>query len=131
MHSTLLFKKRKHPNMERKYKRTGNNILAKKKRQRNLKPIGFASVILSGTEKKYAINEMEIIAVWGREHFRLYIYGKPIKLFTNHQAQKSLIKRNQSNKTYSARLTRWFDILAHFGVQIGVLQANISAQPNI
>ena len=37
-----------------------------------LKPIGFASRFLSDTEKKYAINELELLAViWGLEHFRL------------------------------------------------------------
>ena len=71
-----------------------------------LKPIAFASRFLSDTEKKYAINELELLAVvWGLEHFRLYIYGKPIKLLTD-QALEPLIKRNRSNKTYRARLTR-------------------------
>ena len=72
-----------------------------------LKPIGFASRFLSDSEKKYAINELELLAVvWGLEHFRLYIYGKPIKLLSDHQALEPLIKRNRSNKTYSALLTR-------------------------
>ena len=52
-----------------------------------LKPIGFASRFLSDTEKKYAINELELLAVvWGLQHFRLYIYGKPIKVLTDHQS---------------------------------------------
>ena len=84
-----------------------------------LKPIGFASRFLSDTEKKYAINELELLAVvWGLEQFRLYIYGKPIKLLTDHQALEPLIKRNRSNKTYSARLTRWLDRLAHFTINV-------------
>ena len=29
-----------------------------------------------------------------------------------------MIKRNRSNKTYSARLTRWLDRLAHFDIKI-------------
>ena len=86
---------------------------------RKLKPIGFASRFLSDTEKKYAINELELLAVvWGLEHFRLYLYGKPIKLLTDHQALEPLIKRNRSNKTYSARLTRWLDRLAHFSINV-------------
>ena len=56
--------------------------------------------------------------VWGLEHFSLYIYGKPIKLLTDHQALDPLIKRNRSNKTYSARLTRWLDRLAHFTINV-------------
>ena len=60
-----------------------------------LKLIGFASRFLSDTEKKYAINELELLAVvWGLEQSRLYIYGKPIKLPTDHQALEPLIKRN-------------------------------------
>ena len=85
----------------------------------NLKPIGFASRFLSDTEKKYAINELDLLAVvWGSEHFRLYIYGKLIKLLTDHQALEPLIKRNRSNKTNSARFTRWLDRLAHFTINV-------------
>ena len=65
-----------------------------------LKPIGFASRFISDTEKNYAINELEFLAVvWGLEHFRLYIYGKPVKLHTDHHALEPLINRNGSNKT--------------------------------
>ena len=56
--------------------------------------------------------------VWGLELFRLYSYGKLIKLLTDHQALEPLIKRNRSNKTYSARLTRWLDRLAHFTINV-------------
>ena len=62
---------------------------------------------------------MELLAVvWVLEHFRSYIYGKPIKLLTDHQALEPLIKRNCSNKTYSARLTRWLVRLAHFTISV-------------
>ena len=84
-----------------------------------LKPIGFASRFLLDTEKKYVINKLELLAVvWGLQHFRLYIYGKPIELLTDHQALEPLIKRNRSNKTYSARLTRWLDRLARFTITV-------------
>ena len=63
--------------------------------------------------------ELELLAVvWGLEHFRLYIYGKPMKLLTDHQALEPLIKRNRSNKTYSAQLTRWLDRSAHFTINV-------------
>ena len=81
--------------------------------------MGFASRFLSDTETKYAINELELLAVlWGLEHFRLHIYGKPIKLLADHQALEPIIKRNRYNKTYSARLTRWRDRLAHFSINV-------------
>ena len=49
--------------------------------------MAFASRFLSDTEKKYANNELQFPAVpWGLERFRLFIYGKPMKLLTHHQA---------------------------------------------
>ena len=40
--------------------------LWQKQKDGNLKPIGFASRFLSDTEKKYAINELDLLAVvWG------------------------------------------------------------------
>ena len=93
--------------------------LWQKQKDGNLKPVGFASRYISDTEKKYTINDLELLAVvWGLEHFRPYIYGKPIKPLTDHQALEPLIKRNRTNKTYSARLTRWLDRLVHFDINI-------------
>ena len=43
---------------------------------------------------------------------------KPNKLLTDHQALEPLIKRNGSNNTCSARLTRWLDRLAHFSINV-------------
>ena len=37
---------------------------------------------------------------------------------TDHQALEPLIKRNRSNKTYSARLPRWLDRLARFTINV-------------
>ena len=66
----------------------------------------FARRFVSNTEKN-AINEFELFAVvWGLEHFGVYIYGKPIKSLTGHQALEPLMLRNRCNKTYSAWLTR-------------------------
>ena len=83
----------------------------------NLKPVGHASRFLS--EKKYAISEHVVLAaVWGLEFIRLQIYGRPIELLTDHQALEPLMKCNKSNKTNSARQTRWLDGLAHFDMKI-------------
>ena len=49
--------------------------LWQKQKDGNLKLVGFASRFLSDTEKKYAINELELLAVvWGLEHFRLCLW---------------------------------------------------------
>ena len=56
--------------------------------------------------------------MWGLEKFQFYLYGKKVYLYTDHQALESLIKRNRSNRQYSARLTRWLDRLTHFDISI-------------
>ena len=87
--------------------------------KRKFKADRICKSVLLDTERKYAISELELLAVvWGLELFRLYVYGKLIKLLTDHQALEPLIKRNWSNKTYSARLTRWLDLLAHFTINV-------------
>ena len=85
----------------------------------NTKPIAYGSRYLNQTEKKYSIDELELLAVvWGLEKFRFILYGKKVYLYTDHQALEPLIKRNRSNKQYSARLTRWLDRLTHFDISI-------------
>ena len=54
----------------------------------------------------------------GARTFQIVHYGKPIKILTYHEALEPLMKKNRSNKTYSARLTRWLDRLAHFDINI-------------
>ena len=83
------------------------------------RPIAFASRFLTDCERKYAINELELLrALWGLEHFRYYVYGKRVNLLTDHQALQPLLKKNRAHKQYSARLTRWLDRLSHFDVNI-------------
>ena len=83
------------------------------------RPVAFASRFLPDCERKYAINELELLGVlWGLEYFRYYVYGKRINLLTDHQALQPLLKRNRAHKQYSARLTRWLDRLGHFDVNV-------------
>ena len=48
----------------------------------------------------------------------MYLYGKKVHLYLDHQALEPLIERNRSNKQYIERLTRWLDRLTHFDVSI-------------
>ena len=59
------------------------------------RPVAFAaSRLLTDCEKKYAINELELLrVVWGLEYFRFYVYGKKVNLLTNHQALQMLFKK--------------------------------------
>ena len=84
-----------------------------------LKTNAFASRYLNDAENNYSISELEILAVvWWLERFRIYLYGKQVQLFWDHQALEPLLKRNKANKQYSAGLTRWLDGLNHFDISL-------------
>ena len=71
------------------------------------------------TQKKNFVGELELLAViWGIERFRFHQYGKKVQLFSDHQALEPLLKKNKTNKQYSARLTRWLDRLNHFDITL-------------
>ena len=93
--------------------------LWQKQNNGELKPIAFASCYLNDRGKKYSFGELELLAVvWGLERFRFYLYGKQIQLFSDHQALEPLLKRNKTNKQFSARLTRWPDRLNHSDISL-------------
>ena len=50
------------------------------------------------------------------ERFRFHLKGKQVQLFSDHQAFGHFLKRNKTNKRYSARLTRWLGRLNHFDI---------------
>uniref|UniRef100_A0A1I7W7X9 Integrase catalytic domain-containing protein n=1 Tax=Heterorhabditis bacteriophora TaxID=37862 RepID=A0A1I7W7X9_HETBA len=58
----------------------------------NLRPIAFCSRTLSREEKRYAIIELESLAiVYALRKFHTYVYGARIVLFTDHKPLKSLL----------------------------------------
>ena len=98
---------------------TGLGATLWQKEGETFRPVAFASRFLTDCEKKYAINELELLgALWGLEYFRYFVYGKRVNLLTDHQALQPLLKKNRAHKQYSARLTRWLDRLSHFDVNV-------------
>ena len=78
---------------------TGLGTTLWQKQNGAFRPVAFASRFLTDCEKKYAINELELLGVlWGLEYFRYYVYGKRINLLTDHQALQPLLKRNTAHK---------------------------------
>ena len=52
-------------------------------------PVAFASRALSPAERNYAVTELETLAVvWAVSHFRYYLYGHNVTIFTDHSAVK-------------------------------------------
>ena len=98
---------------------TGLGATLWQKEGETFRPVAFASRFLTDCQKKYAINELELLgALWGLEYFRYFVYGKRGNLLADHQALQPLLKKNRAHKQYSARLTRWLDRLSHFDVNV-------------
>ena len=79
-------------------------VLAQKQEDNSVRPVAYASRTLQPHEKNYGISEMEALGVvWAVKHFRPYLYGHHCKVYTDHQALKSLLNTPQP----SGKLARW------------------------
>ena len=67
-------------------------------------PIAYASRTLQKHEQNYGVTELEALGVvWAIRHFKPYLYGHACKVYTDHEALKSLL-----NTPYpSGKLARW------------------------
>ena len=56
-------------------------------------PISYASRALSHSEKKYAITELETLAVvWAVSHYHHHLYGQSVTVLTDHSAVKAVLE---------------------------------------
>ena len=61
--------------------------------------VAYASRFLNSPEKKYSVNEQELLGVvWAIEHFKYYLYGKHFTVITNHQALISALNASERSK---------------------------------
>ena len=68
--------------------------------------IAYGSRALTAVEQRYSQTEREALAfVWACEHFQLYVYGQPVKIFTDHKALVSIYGNPKSKPP--ARIERW------------------------
>ncbi|EFO92751.1 hypothetical protein CRE_26017, partial [Caenorhabditis remanei] len=87
------------------------------KQDDELKVIAYASRPTTPVEQRYAAIESEALAItWGLTHYRPYIFGKKVKVVTDHQPLKSLLHRKE--KEMSGRLLRHQAIIQMYDVEI-------------
>ena len=78
-------------------------------------PVAYASRTLSQHEQRYGITELETLAVvWGLCHFRAYLYGHKVVVYTDHAPVKSMLE----TKHPSGKLARWAESVAELDVEI-------------
>ena len=54
-------------------------------------PITY-SLSLTGSERNYSATELEILAVvWAMNHFRSYLYGQEVMVYTDHSAVEAIL----------------------------------------
>ena len=67
--------------------------------------MAYASRALSDLERRYAITELETLAVvWVMSHFHHYLYGHNVIVFTDHSAVKAVL----SNPGANGKHARWW-----------------------
>ena len=82
-------------------------ILSQLQSDDKLHPIAFANRALSPQEKNYSVTQLEMLAVvWAISHFRHYVYGNNLVVFTDHTTVKAILDApNPSGK--HARWWMW------------------------
>ena len=80
-------------------------VLSQYQEDKKLHPVAFASRALSPAERNYSITDLETLAVvWSVSHFRIYLYGQKVTIYTDHAAVKAVL---QSPNT-TGRHARWW-----------------------
>ena len=89
-------------------------VLAQTQDDGKLHPVAYASHALSTAERNYSITELETLAmVWAVTHFRYYLYGHNVTIFTDHSAVKSVLSTPQTNGKHA----RWWSKVYGSGIR--------------
>ena len=79
--------------------------------------IAYASRSLSEVEQRYSQTEREALAIkWACTHFRLYIYGKPVRIITDHKPLEAMWKNRKSRPP--PRIERWMINLQEYNITV-------------
>jgi hypothetical protein len=91
------------------------------------KPIGFASRLLSKSEKNYSATELELLAViFGISYFREFLEFKPFTIVTDHKALLWLANVHETK----AKLYRWYTYLQNFRFTVKHINGAMNAVPD-
>ena len=76
-------------------------------------PVAYGSRATSPSEKNYGITDLETLAVvWSLSHFKPYLYGQRVKIYTDHTAVKAVLQ----NPMASGKHARWWSKVYESGI---------------
>ena len=88
-------------------------ILSQVQNDGKLHPLVYASCALSKSEKNYPVTELETLAVvWGVTHFRYYLYGHQVTVYTDHAAVKAVL----GTPNLTGKHARWWSRVHGSGI---------------
>ncbi|KAL5481622.1 hypothetical protein EMCRGX_G021819 [Ephydatia muelleri] len=77
-------------------------------------PVAYASRSLTRPESNYGVTELETLAVvWALTHFRGYLYGNSVTVYTDHAAVKAVLETPNP----SGKHARWWSKVYESGVK--------------
>jgi hypothetical protein len=89
-----------------------------------LRPIAFLSKKMNEAQQRYPVHEQELLAiVHALQTWRHYLYGKPIRVLTDHRS----LQYFQTQPQLSARQARWKDLFANFNLTIEYVEGKHNA----
>jgi len=89
-------------------------ILPQEQVDNKLHPVAYASRALSSTEKRYAITDLETLAVvWVVTHLHAYLYGHDVLVHTEHSAVRAVLETPSA----SGKHARWWSKLFSSGLR--------------
>ena len=81
------------------------------------KIVAFASKALNPTEQRYSQFEREALAVlWSCDHFRIFILGKPVTVYTDHRPLESVF--NGRTLHPNLRIQKWVARAQPYGITV-------------
>ena len=89
------------------------------------RPISFFSKKLSPAQRNYSTFERECLAIiCALEHFRVYLFARPLRLRTDHRALQWLFSKEPKA---SARISGWLATLMEYFMQIEYVRGSENA----
>ena len=90
--------------------------------------VAYASRSLSPQERNYRITELETLAVvWAISHFKSYLYGSSVTVYTDHSAIKAILE----TPSPTGKHARWWTKVYGSGVnQVHIVHRSGKANTN-